>query len=145
MPTRRQFFDLIGTAVAAGTTGLLSGCEDTLRGSFRSAAAVAVPTGARRVASRAALTATPTAFPFQTRDGGEAVYAYTDGDTVIVRSSVCTHKGCAVSWKASTERFACPCHAGYFDRAGLVTGGPPPAPLKTYTVETRGDDLYIEG
>ncbi len=55
-------------------------------------------------------------------------------DEVKVFSNVCTHLSCRVTWNADKEEYICPCHAGLFDIEGNVTGGPPPRPLKLYSV-----------
>lgn len=143
--TRRRFLELVAAGVAGGVAATLAGCEDTLRASFGRGAGVAVPTGPRRLAALSALTATPTAYPFVTADGGDAVFAYKDGEQVVVLSSLCTHRGCAVAWQEGAARFACPCHEGYFDRAGQVVSGPPLGPLAAYPVVLQGGDVYIQG
>lgn len=57
----------------------------------------------------------------------------------------CTHEGCSVAYSASGNELRCPCHSGKFDLNGNVKAGPPPAPLKTYTVTQNGTVLTIEG
>ena len=39
---------------------------------------------------------------------------------VYVLSRVCTHLGCLVDWNDAKQCFYCPCHEGYFDKAGNV-------------------------
>src|SRR5262245_43976204 len=97
--TRRRFLELVAAGVSAGVAGALAGCEDTLRASFGRTMMTAVPTGPRKVAALSSLTATPTAIPFMTSNGGETVYAYKDGEQAVVLSNVCTHRGCPVAWK----------------------------------------------
>ncbi len=48
-----------------------------------------------------------------------------DKDTFRIFSAVCSHLGCAVTWKAETEEFICPCHSARFDKDGQVLSGPP--------------------
>lgn len=143
--SRRRFLELAAAGVAGGLAAVLAGCEDTLRASFGRAAVAAAPSGPRKVAALAALTGTPTAYPFLTTNGGEAVYAYKDGERVVVLTNVCSHRGCPVAWQEAQARFACPCHDGYFDRAGQVIAGPPLGPLTSYPAELRGGDVYIQG
>lgn len=64
------------------------------------------------------------------------------GEFVAV-SAVCTHLGCIVKWVPEKERFICPCHGGAFSPAGVVLGGPPPAPLQSFPVRRIGDRLQI--
>ncbi|MDB5098272.1 MAG: Rieske Fe-S protein [Cyanobacteria bacterium RYN_339] len=134
---RRQFLVLVAAGVAAG-------CADTLRASFGPPLVAATPSGPRKVASLAALTATPSAFPLQTANGGDQVYAYKDGEQVVVLSNVCTHRGCPVAWEAASNRFVCPCHDGTFDRAGKVLAGPPLGPLMAYSAMLVGDDVMVQ-
>lgn len=60
----------------------------------------------------------------------------------LALSAVCTHLGCNVRWRPETSRFACPCHAGFYDAAGEVISGPPPRPLRR--LETRVRDGVLE-
>lgn len=61
-----------------------------------------------------------------------------------VFSGVCTHLGCIVRWEEQNQRFYCPCHQGIFNRAGEVTGGPPPRPLDEYDVEIDRQLVFIK-
>ena len=60
----------------------------------------------------------------------------------LALSAVCTHLGCNVRWSKETSRFACPCHAGFYNAAGEVISGPPPRPLRA--LETRIRDGVLE-
>jgi cytochrome b6-f complex iron-sulfur subunit len=80
-------------------------------------------------------------------------YVIANGGNVIVMnrasvykalSLICTHNGCTVSYSPS-RAFVCPCHGGTYDVNGNVTGGPPPAPLTSYTVTQVGTVLTIKG
>lgn len=57
-------------------------------------------------------------------------------------SAVCTHLGCNVRWRPEDSKFACPCHAGFYDANGDVISGPPPRPLRQ--LETRVRDGVLE-
>jgi cytochrome b6-f complex iron-sulfur subunit len=61
-----------------------------------------------------------------------------------VYSGVCTHLGCIIQWEQDKQHFYCPCHKGYFDKTGKVTGGPPPRPLDEYTVEVEKNLVFIQ-
>ena len=64
----------------------------------------------------------------------------------VAYSAVCTHFACLVKWNPATERIECPCHDGFFDpRDGSVISGPPPAPLESIRVFTKGGTLLIGG
>jgi Rieske Fe-S protein len=58
-------------------------------------------------------------------------------------SAVCTHLQCTVQYRADLERIWCPCHNGHFDLSGKNVAGPPPAPLETYDVTVKGDDVVV--
>lgn len=60
----------------------------------------------------------------------------------LALSAVCTHLGCNVRWRPEDSRFACPCHAGFYDPNGDVISGPPPRPLRH--LETRVRDGVLE-
>jgi cytochrome b6-f complex iron-sulfur subunit len=64
------------------------------------------------------------------------------GDFTVL-SAVCTHLGCIVKWQDDKGEFLCPCHGGRFSPAGIVLGGPPPAPLESFPVALDGDQLVI--
>lgn len=61
----------------------------------------------------------------------------------VALSAVCTHLGCIVTWKPDESIFLCPCHNGKFSQNGEVLGGPPPAPLSSYSVAVKQDQLII--
>lgn len=65
-----------------------------------------------------------------------------DGELVIF-SLVCRHKRCTVAYEADSEQFICPCHEGTYDKYGQVLDGPPPAPLRRYRVEVRGNEIWV--
>ncbi|MEV0234901.1 Rieske (2Fe-2S) protein [Nonomuraea sp. NPDC050786] len=58
-------------------------------------------------------------------------------------SSVCTHKGCAVS--APKENvIRCACHGSEFSAdSGKATKGPATAPLASYKVKVEGDGIVV--
>ncbi len=57
-----------------------------------------------------------------------AVYRGLDGQ-VHVRSAVCTHMGCYVSWNDAERTWDCPCHGSRFKVNGEVIAGPAEDPL----------------
>jgi cytochrome b6-f complex iron-sulfur subunit len=59
-------------------------------------------------------------------------------------SQTCTHQGCKVNYDDSSNNLVCPCHGGTYNIDGKVIAGPPPAPLKKYTVTKNGDILTIK-
>ena len=72
------------------------------------------------------------------------VYAYSeDGENYRVFSGNCTHLGCVIKWQEGNERFACPCHAGFFDKDGKVISGPPPKPLNQIEAFSEDGNLIV--
>jgi Rieske Fe-S protein len=95
----------------------------------------------------------PTAFTyrFHKLDGyldyfvrGTAYVVTEDRRDFVVLSNVCTHAACGVRWEPEKKAFYCPCHNGYFDVKGAVTGGPPPRPLDRFRYKVEGGKLFIE-
>lgn len=64
-------------------------------------------------------------------------------DEVITFSMVCTHKKCTVEWEADRDQFFCNCHEGLYDKEGYVLDGPPPAPLRRFKTEIRGNQIWV--
>jgi len=94
----------------------------------------------------------PTGFPYSRtiKDGwvessqtGVAYALTEDGQNVLVLSDVCTHLSCRVTWQADQSEYACPCHAGYFDKLGKVVSGPPPRPLNPFQSKVENGQIMI--
>lgn len=67
----------------------------------------------------------------------------TASDELIALSATCTHLRCILQWEKPSGRLVCPCHAGAFDINGNVVAGPPPQPLQSLKVDTRGGIVYV--
>ena len=73
------------------------------------------------------------------------VYVLRKSDTdIAVRSNVCTHLSCRVTWKDDLKEYVCPCHDGHFDIDGKVVSGPPPRPLDQYAASIENDNITIQ-
>ena len=66
-------------------------------------------------------------------------------DGFIAVAQTCTHNGCTVTFAAGSQSFVCPCHGGTYDLNGNVIAGPPPYPIKRYTVTRNGNILTVAG
>jgi len=64
--------------------------------------------------------------------------------TVLAVNPTCTHKGCAVEWKADEKSFICPCHDAKFSADGKVLKGLANKPLATYEAKTEGDAILVK-
>lgn len=73
------------------------------------------------------------------------VWVYrTDVDRLIVYNARCTHLGCLVSYRSSSQSFLSPCHGGVFDvRDGSVLEGPPPRPLDQLEYRVERGELSV--
>jgi cytochrome b6-f complex iron-sulfur subunit len=63
---------------------------------------------------------------------------------VLAVNPACTHKGCAVKWKAAESHFACPCHDSTFAPDGKVIKSPATSPLATYTAKIEGGKVLVK-
>jgi cytochrome b6-f complex iron-sulfur subunit len=73
------------------------------------------------------------------------VVACISAGSFVALAETCTHNGCTVGYNSSGSNFTCPCHGGVFDTNGKVVSGPPPTPLKKYTVSQSGNILTVSG
>jgi Rieske Fe-S protein len=79
--------------------------------------------------------------------GEGSVYLCRDAGGLFAVTSVCTHAGCEVGFRANPARFACPCHGSEYTFDGVVTQGPANANLEHYAVsiDTSGDAIIDPG
>lgn len=56
-------------------------------------------------------------------------------DKLFVIYARCTHLGCTPDWKASENKFKCPCHGSGYDSEGINFEGPAPRPMDRAYVE----------
>ncbi|MFN2532289.1 MAG: ubiquinol-cytochrome c reductase iron-sulfur subunit [Pyrinomonadaceae bacterium] len=50
-------------------------------------------------------------------------------DRLFVIYARCTHLGCTPDWRASENKFKCPCHGSGYDSEGINFEGPAPRPM----------------
>jgi Rieske Fe-S protein len=75
--------------------------------------------------------------------GDRIIVVRVDDQKVVALTDICTHMGCHVEYEADHRGFHCPCHDSTFDLQGDVTGGPAPAPLRTYSAQLAGDSIIV--
>ena len=56
-------------------------------------------------------------------------------DRIFVIYARCTHLGCTPDWKASENKFKCPCYGSGYDSEGINFEGPAPRPMDRAHVE----------
>ena len=56
-------------------------------------------------------------------------------DRLFVVFARCTHLGCTPDWKASENKFKCPCHGSGYDSEAINFEGPAPRPMDRAYVE----------
>ena len=64
-------------------------------------------------------------------------------DRIFVIYARCTHLGCTPDWKASENKFKCPCHGSGYDNEGVNFEGPAPRPMDRAHVELAPDGQII--
>ena len=57
------------------------------------------------------------------------VWVVREPDRIFVIFARCTHLGCTPEWKASENKFKCPCHGSGYDSEGVNFEGPAPRPM----------------
>ena len=57
------------------------------------------------------------------------VWVVRQPDRIFAIYARCTHLGCTPDWKASENKFKCPCHGSGYDSEGINFEGPAPRPM----------------
>ena len=55
----------------------------------------------------------------------------------------CTHLGCTPDWKASENKFKCPCHGSGYDSEAINFEGPAPRPMDRAHVELDAEGQIV--
>jgi len=63
------------------------------------------------------------------------IWVVRNTEGIFVIYAVCTHLGCTPDWKASENKFKCPCHGSGYDSEGVNFEGPAPRPMDRAHVE----------
>ncbi len=64
-------------------------------------------------------------------------------DRLFVIYAVCTHLGCTPDWKASENKFKCPCHGSGYDSEGVNFEGPAPRPMDRAHVDIDAEGQIV--
>jgi cytochrome b6-f complex iron-sulfur subunit len=64
-------------------------------------------------------------------------------DRLFVIYARCTHLGCTPDWKASENKFKCPCHGSGYDSEGINFEGPAPRPMDRAKVSLDAEGQIV--
>ena len=64
-------------------------------------------------------------------------------DRLFVVYARCTHLGCTPDWKASENKFKCPCHGSGYDSEAINFEGPAPRPMDRAHVELDAEGQIV--
>ena len=64
-------------------------------------------------------------------------------DRIFVIYARCTHLGCTPDWKASENKFKCPCHGSGYDNEAINFEGPAPRPMDRAYVELDAEGQIV--
>jgi cytochrome b6-f complex iron-sulfur subunit len=64
-------------------------------------------------------------------------------DKLFVVYARCTHLGCTPDWRASENKFKCPCHGSGYDSEGVNFEGPAPRPMDRALVEIDAEGQIV--
>jgi cytochrome b6-f complex iron-sulfur subunit len=71
------------------------------------------------------------------------VWVVKTSDRLFVINAVCTHLGCTPDWKASENKFKCPCHGSGYDSEGINFEGPAPRPMDRAHIELDAEGQIV--
>ncbi|HLL16504.1 MAG TPA: Rieske 2Fe-2S domain-containing protein [Pyrinomonadaceae bacterium] len=71
------------------------------------------------------------------------IWVVKTSDRLFVINAVCTHLGCTPDWKASENKFKCPCHGSGYDSEGINFEGPAPRPMDRAHVELDAEGQLV--
>lgn len=64
-------------------------------------------------------------------------------DRLFVVYARCTHLGCTPDWKASENKFKCPCHGSGYDSEAINFEGPAPRPMDRADVKLDAEGQIV--
>jgi len=71
------------------------------------------------------------------------IWVVKTSDRLFVVYARCTHLGCTPDWKASENKFKCPCHGSGYDSEAINFEGPAPRPMDRAHVELDAEGQIL--
>ncbi len=71
------------------------------------------------------------------------VWVVRNAERLFVIYARCTHLGCTPDWKASENKFKCPCHGSGYDSEGVNFEGPAPRPMDRAHIEMDAEGQLV--
>jgi len=71
------------------------------------------------------------------------IWVVKNSERLFVIFAKCTHLGCTPDWKASENKFKCPCHGSGYDSEGVNFEGPAPRPMDRAKVEMDAEGQVV--
>ena len=71
------------------------------------------------------------------------IWVVRNAERLFVVYARCTHLGCTPDWKASEQKFKCPCHGSGYDGEAINFEGPAPRPMDRAHVEVDAEGQIV--
>jgi cytochrome b6-f complex iron-sulfur subunit len=71
------------------------------------------------------------------------VWVVRNSERLFVIYARCTHLGCTPDWKASENKFKCPCHGSGYDSEGVNFEGPAPRPMDRAEIKLDAEGQLV--
>jgi cytochrome b6-f complex iron-sulfur subunit len=73
----------------------------------------------------------------------QRIWVVKNTERLFVIYARCTHLGCTPDWKASENKFKCPCHGSGYDSEGVNFEGPAPRPMDRAHIELDAEGQIV--
>jgi cytochrome b6-f complex iron-sulfur subunit len=71
------------------------------------------------------------------------IWVVRNSERLFVIYARCTHLGCTPDWKASENKFKCPCHGSGYDSEGVNFEGPAPRPMDRAEIKLDAEGQLV--
>jgi cytochrome b6-f complex iron-sulfur subunit len=71
------------------------------------------------------------------------IWVVRNSERLFVIFARCTHLGCTPDWKASENKFKCPCHGSGYDSEGVNFEGPAPRPMDRAEIHVDAEGQLV--